>query len=131
MEKNNKYSSSFSLSFNITVYLGNICRVEFIENEEDVIRIEAQGDATFIRYLNVEQEKDSLVVQVKNPCRSDTCWEPYDREGYEGENCIRVYLGNNDVNINTINYLNLNTLSYNNENGNYEVICSTDQVAIR
>ena len=130
VKKMNVYSKAFAMCSNITIYLGNICRVEFIENEEDTIRIEAKGDSTFIRYLDAEYEDETLLVQVKNPCGSSIRWNSYDREEYEGENFVRIYLGKKDVNINAINYLDLNALSRENEKGNFEVVCSIDQDAI-
>lgn len=120
-----EYSKEFALCKNITVYLGNICRVEYIESNDGVCRVEAEGDSTFIRFFETEQIGDKLEVKIKNPNGSEIHWEPYDREGYTDENYVRIHLGGEDVDYNNINYLDLQALWHKNEqSGNYEVICS-------
>ena len=120
-----EYSKEFALCKNITVYLGNICRVEYIESNDGVCRVEAKGDTTFIRYFEAEQIGDQLEVKIKNPNGSAIHWEPYDREDYSDENYVRIHLGGEDVDYNNINYLDLQALwNKNEQTGNYEVICS-------
>lgn len=125
MQRNNEYKKEFTACKTITVYLGNVCRVEYIENDNDICRVEAKGDPVFLRYFDVEQAGDDLIVQVKNPSGSTIRWESYDREGYTDENLVRIHIGGEEVNFNSINYLDLNALSHVNEQGNYEVICSS------
>lgn len=108
---------------NITVYLGNKCRVEFIEDTGGICRMEAKGDPVFISYLDAEQDGDNLLVQIKNPCGSSIKWEEYDREGYTGENFVRIHTGMKDANVSTINYLDLTARGGDNADGNFEVLC--------
>jgi len=106
----------------ITVYLGNKCRVVFIEDDSGISRIEAKGDPVFIRYLDAETDGNKLIVQIKNPCGSSIKWEEYDREGYDGENLVRIFY-TGEADICTINYLNLTAVSQDSADGNFEVIC--------
>ena len=115
------YEEFAAPSKHITVYLGNKCRVVFIENGSGISRIEAKGDPVFIRYLDTEQDGDKLVVQIKNPCGSSIKWEEYDRESYDGENLVRIHTG--EVDICTINYLDLTAISQDSADGSFEVIC--------
>lgn len=124
MKRNNEYKKEFTACQTITVYLGNECRVEYVESDNGVCKVEAQGDPVFLRYFDVEQEGANLLVQIKNPSGSAIRWESYDREGYTGENLVRIYIGCDGVNINSINYLDLNALSHINEQGHDEVISS-------
>ena len=120
-----KYSKEFAVCKNITVYFGNICRVEYIENKEGICKVEAEGDPVFIKYFDAEQTDDQLLVQIKNPSGSAIFWEPYDRQGYTDENKVWIYYCGKDVNYTNINYLDLQaTLRRNEQSGNEEVICS-------
>ena len=112
----------FAACKNITVYLGSKCRVVFIEDDSGISRIEAKGDPVFIRYLDAETDGDTLTVQIKNPCGSSIKWEEYDREGYDGENLVRIHTGGK-CNIATVNYLDLTAYSGDNADGHYEVLC--------
>lgn len=124
MMKEYEYSKKFKDCKQITVYFGNICKVEFIENTNGVFRIEAEGDPVFIKYFDAEQADDQLTVQIKNPSGSVISWKPYDREGYTGENLVRIYVGNKDVGYNNVNYLDLQATARDNEQtGNYEIVC--------
>ena len=122
MTQENKCVKEFALCKNITVYLGNICRVEYIENNDSTCIVKAEGDPVFIRYFDAEQTGDELIVQIKNPSGSAILWEPYDREGYTNENIVHIYLGEKCVNYTNINYLDLQAnFSQNEQTGNYEV----------
>jgi len=122
--KKYEYRKEITYCKQITVYLGNICRVEYVENKNGVFRIEAKGDPVFIKYFDVEQTGDQLTVQIKNPSGSVIRWEPYDREGYNDENLVRIYVGSKDVDYNNVNYLDLQATTRENEQtGNYEIIC--------
>lgn len=124
MMKEYEYSKEFKDCKQITVYFGNICKVEFIENTNGVFRIEAEGDPVFIKYFDAEQADDQLTVQIKNPSGSVISWKQYDREGYTGENLVRIYVGNKDVGYNNVNYLDLQATARDNEQtGNYEIVC--------
>lgn len=112
----------FAACKNITVYLGSKCRVVFIEDDSGICRIEAKGDPVFISYLDAETDGDHLVVQIKNPCGSSIKWEEYDREGYTGENLVRIHAGGK-ADITTVNYLDLTAVSQDSTDGNFEVIC--------
>ena len=116
------YGEFAAPSKNVTVYLGNKCRVVFIEDDSGISRIEAKGDPVFIRYLDAEQNGDKLVVQIKNPCGSSVRWEEYDREGYNSENLVRIHTGGK-ADINSINYLDLTATGQDSADGNFEVIC--------
>ncbi len=129
MNQKYKYSRKFEACKNITVYLGNICRVEYVESKEDVCKIEAEGDPVFIGYLDAERTGEQLLVQIKNPSGSTIVWEPYDRKGYTKENIVRIYSRGKDVNYTNINYLNLKaTFGKNKQSGNDEVICCNNYI---
>ncbi len=131
MTQENKYVKEFALCKNITVYLGNICRVEYIENNDGTCIVKAEGDPVFIRYFDAEQTGDELIVQIKNPSGSAILWEPYDREGYTNENIVHIYLGEKGVNYTNINYLDLQAnFSQNEQTGNYEVNTVVNTVRI-
>lgn len=122
----NEYIAEFEKCHNIDVRLGNTCRVEFIDTEDEFCRVVAKGDPVFIRYFDVEPEDDRLLINIKNPLGSDVHWKPYDREGYGYVNTLHVYTGySKDVDVNrcTFNFLDLHTVAFNNVNGNFEVIC--------
>ena len=87
----NEYNGTFEICQHIKLYLGNICRVELIEEQGKTCRVRAAGDPIFIRLFDVEQDGDTLCVDVRNPCGPTTRWESYDRGGYTGENLIQIY----------------------------------------
>ena len=109
----------------IKVHLGNICRVEFIENENVPCSVQAQGDEIFLCYFDVEQNDTMLCITVKNPRGSDEYWEAYDRRGYNGENYVRISTGKgkDKTDIRVINYLDLKVEARENCRGNYEIVC--------
>ena len=110
----------------IKVHLGNICRVEFIENENIPCSVQAQGDEIFLHYFDVEYTDTMLCVTIKNPSGSEESWETYDRNGYNGENYVQISTGRrkDKTDICVINYLDLKVKSRENYRGNYEVVCS-------
>ena len=120
-----RYSKEFTTCKNITVYLGNCCRIEYVESENDICKVEAEGDQVFINFFDAEQAGDQLLVQIKNPGGSAILWEPYDRKGYSGENIVKIYYCGKNSNYTNINYLDLKaTFGKNKQSGNDEVICS-------
>ena len=126
----NRYSSDkeefpFDICGNINVSLGNICRVEFIEETCENGIVKVQGDKVFRHYFDIETNNDTLFVSIKNPGGSDTYWKEYDRLGFTGENMVRIYTGcaKDTVNIKVINYLDLEVTSKENGKGRYEVQC--------
>ena len=109
LQQETEYNKDFFACQTITVYLNNICRMEHIRIDDGICRIRAQGDPVFLRYFDVEQTGNHLLVQVKNPSGSAFHWEPYDREEYMGENLVQICIGA-DVNLNVIDGFNLDTL---------------------
>lgn len=122
----NEYNGNFDICNHIKIYLGNTCRVEWIEDYGETCRVQATGDPVFIRFFDVEQDGHTLCVDVRNPCSSGTRWEAYDREGYTGENLVRIYTPITEDNLcfETINFLDLAAENGTNEQGHYQVICS-------
>lgn len=120
-----EYSGEFAPCKNFKVFLGNVCRVEWIEDQVEGCRVKAVGDPVFLRFLDVEQEGDTLIFNIKNPNGSGTFWEAYDREGYTGENYIEIHtVASGDGDICTENFLNLSCIAEEaNERGNYQVAC--------
>jgi len=117
-----EYTAEFSGVKNIHCYLGNVCRIELIEDADDTGRITAVGDPVFLSYFDSELEGDTLTVNIKNPCGSNEVWKPYDRMGYTGENLVRIFVKNYS-NYSVCNFLYLQVISDENENGNYETVC--------
>lgn len=119
------YSGEFEVSKQIKVLLGNTCRVEFMEGQAECCKVKAIGDPVFLRYFDVEREGDTLLVNVKNPCGSETLWEPYDRQGYTGENLVKIYTGaaKDATDMEAVNYLDLHAIGGSNERGNFQVEC--------
>lgn len=128
----------FSDTQSVRVLLGNVCRVEFIERRVadilddgtgvldgiDGILVHTTGDPVFLRYLETEKEDGCLLVKIKNPCGSDDQWQPYDRQGYSGENVVEITAQSWDErDINVVNYLDLHATAQTNAAGHYEVIC--------
>ncbi len=116
---------AFDKCKSIHISLGNICRVEFINEEISGCRIVANGDSVFIRYFDVENVDGKILINIKNPCGSAVHWEEYDRKGYQGENLVRIYA--QEPNILSLNYLDLCCTNNTNEAGNYEIVCSRTQ----
>lgn len=133
MEKRqNQYNTELIEEFEkcntISVYCGNICRIEVINEVSEKGHVHVVGDPVFLRYFALEYvpgqgDADRIMINIKNPSGSDVYWKSYDRQDYEGENFVRIFTGclNADVNVN--NYLDLNAVSSINPQGNLEVIC--------
>lgn len=119
-----EFNAYADICHKITVCLGNICRVVFIEDHSSKCRINAVGDSVFLRYFNIEQSDDSLTINIKNPSGSSVYWKEYDRS-YDGQNVVQISIGCaiENVDIITINYLDLNVNSRVNEQRCYEVVC--------
>lgn len=124
-----EYNGDFDICSHIKIYLGNICRVELIEGHGEGCRVKAAGDPIFIRFFDAEQDGDTLLVDVRNPCGSKTRWEVYDRKGYTNENLIQIYtpVFGDDLCFETENYLDLIAENGISEQGNYQVICSVPE----
>lgn len=107
------------------LYLGNECRVEFIEEDEHECVISVSGDDTFLRFFDVEQEGHTIILHINNPSGTAEYWKEYDRNGYPSDNYIKIYTGGakDTANIQAINYLNLTAESSENPDGNYEICC--------
>jgi len=121
-----KISRQVPVCKNILVYLGNICRIEVIEGKHTTAKVVAEGDPVFLRYFDVEAERDTLSVNIKNPCGSLTTWESYDRDGYTKENLVKIYTGlpkESGANFCSLNFLDLEAVSRENKKGNHEVVC--------
>lgn len=116
-----EYEEEFEPCRVIDAAVGNICRIIFIDGESNKASVKAVGDPTFISYFSAEREEGRLLIEVKNPSGSAEKWEPYDREGYEGENLVTVFTGRKETNVEVLNYLDLCCESRDN-NGNFEVI---------
>lgn len=91
----------------IDVAVGNVCRLLFYDGTRDKALIQAVGDPTFIKYFSAEKEDDRLLIEVKNPSGSAEKWIPYDRDGLNGENLVRVFTGMDLTDIRVTNYLDL------------------------
>ncbi len=115
----------FGCSSNIKVLLGNVCRVEFIEEAEKVGIVKVMGDIVFRQYFSVEENSDTLLIHIKNPNGSEIHWNEYDRYGFDDENVVQVFTGcaKDAINLEVINFLDLAVDSRENEKGNYEVKC--------
>lgn len=113
----------------IEIECGNICRIEIINDKRENSSLIATGDDTFIRYLYVEADTNSLHVYIKNPSGSDIKWIPYDRKNYKNDNKIKIFTGSNrhECGVVVINYLDLNLTQLVNSNGNTEWICYPDK----
>lgn len=120
-----EYSREFPDCKNVKVYLGNLCRVEWIEDAVESCRVQAEGDPVFLRYFDAETDGQTLTVNIKNPCGSGTYWESYDRQGYTGENLVWIHTvrHEDEGNFAAINYLNLHAIGEVNAQGNYQVTC--------
>lgn len=65
------------------ILLGNVCRVEYIEEAEEVGIVKVMGDIVFKQYFSVEENSDTLFIHIKNPNGSEVHWNEYDRFGSE------------------------------------------------
>ncbi len=124
-ESERKYA--FPMPGTINVNLGNLCRVELVELDENAAEsglcvINVTGDSVFLSYFNVEELAGVLYIDVKNPSGSMEHWQEYDRRGFAGENLVVIYAGR-EVNFYSNNFLDLLTETRENERGNYEVVC--------
>ena len=108
---------------NIEIRVGNLCRIEVIDGENENARLDIEGDALFIEFFSVEKEYGGIKIEVKNPNGAGEKWTPYDRNGYLGENIIRVYTGRSCSNVDIYNYLDITVEEKEKENGVFEWIC--------
>ena len=121
-----KVTREVAICKKILVYLGNTCRIQVIDGKHSTAKVVAEGDPTFLRFFDVEAERETLSVNIKNPNGSLTTWESYDRGGYTEENTVKIYTGlpkEIGVKFCSINFLDLEVVSRENKNGNHEVIC--------
>ena len=91
----------------IDVAAGNVCRLLFYDGARDKALLQAVGDSTFVRYFSAEKEDGRLLIEVKNPSGSAEKWTPYDRDGLNAENLVRVFTGMEQTDILVTNYLDL------------------------
>ncbi len=124
----NKYSDHersfvFEQLKNIEIQVGNLCRIEVIDGENENARLDLEGDASFVEFFSVEKEYGKLRIDLKNPNGSVNKWTPYDRGGYSGENIIRIYTGCVYSNVEICNYLDISVETSEKENGVFEWIC--------
>lgn len=107
----------------IKLYIGNLCRVEFIEQETDDFIINAVGDRLFMEFFDVEKDEETVIINIKNPNSNSVHFEAYGKEGYAGENIVTVHTGRSKdmIEIQAINYLDLHVCSKDNQKGNFEV----------
>ena len=115
----------------IDVAVGNACRLLFYDGARDRALLQAVGDPTFIRYFSAEMEDGRLLIEVKNPSGLAEKWAPYDRDGINGENLVRVFTGVAETNICVTNYLDLCCRSSTADSQNvYEVTVTPPKPAI-
>ena len=79
---NAKDKMRFACCSNIKVLLGNVCRVEFIEEPKKEGIVKVTGDVVFRQYFSLEENSDTLFINIKNPSGSETYWNEYDRFGF-------------------------------------------------
>lgn len=124
-------TEEFEVCGRIHVKCGNVCRVEFIEESGEKGYVYAAGDPVFLRYFSLEQTggtdgSGELTIAIKNPAGSAFHWTSYDRQGFEGENYVRVFTGSPHTDVCVTNYLDLHVVSGTNPQGNYEAAFCTD-----
>ncbi len=130
MESNSNYESNnerhyvFEPLGHISVYVGNPCRIEVIDGAQENSTLDIQGDATFLKFISVEKENGSLYLSIKNPNCSDSHWTPYDKEGYTGDNIVRINTGVHDSDVNVTNYLDLALENEPFDGNTYTWVCS-------
>lgn len=108
---------------NIEIRVGNLCRIEVIDGENESSRLDLEGDASFVEFFSIEKIYGGIKIEVKNPSGAGERWTPYDREGYSGENIIRIYTGSAWSNVDIYNYLDISVEESEKENGIFEWIC--------
>ncbi len=128
-EKNIEKYSDHERSFvfepikNIEIRVGNLCRIEVIDGANESSRLDLEGDASFVEFFSIEKVYGGIKIEVKNPSGAGEKWIPYDREGYSGENIIRIYTGSAWSNVDIYNYLDISVEESEKENGIFEWIC--------
>ena len=128
-EKNIEKYSDHERSFvfepikNIEIRVGNLCRIEVIDGENESSRLDLEGDAAFVEFFSIEKIYGGIKIEVKNPSGAGERWTPYDREGYSGENIIRIFTGSAWSNVDIYNYLDISVEESEKENGIFEWIC--------
>ncbi len=114
----------------IDVAVGNACKILFYDGARDRALLQAVGDPTFVRYFSAENEDGRLLIEVKNPSGSAEKWAPYDRDGLNGENLVRVFTGMAQTDICVTNYLDLCCRASTPEQNAYEVNVALPRTAI-
>jgi transcriptional regulator with XRE-family HTH domain len=109
---------------NIEIRVGNVCRIEVIDGENESSRLDLEGDASFVEFFSIEKIYGGIKIEVKNPSGAGERWTPYDREGYSGEHLIRIYTGSVWSNVDIYNYLDISVEESEKENGIFEWICN-------
>lgn len=123
------YTLNFPVPQKLRIDMGNICQVEIIQGTEEECRLVVNGDPIFMEYFSAEAEDDLLVIRIKNPSGSEIHWQPYDRCGYEKDNCVQIYTGiisEEDLDILVVNYLDLCCTDRINHRGNLEYVCTKE-----
>jgi len=115
-----EYSKEFKPCTYIRAFVGNVCRIEFIDGDRDKALVRAVGDPTFIEFFSAEIDDGLLMIEVMNPNSSDLKWLPYERKGYKSENLVQVFTGRKVSDVEVTNYLDLDCVSGFNAAGNYE-----------
>lgn len=125
MKKHSIHERSFVFEQlkNIEIRVGNLCRIEVIDGENENARLDLEGDASFVEFFSIEKEYVGIKIEVKNPNGAGEKWTPYDRGGYSGENIIRIYAGCVYSNVEICNYLDISLEASEKENGVFEWIC--------
>ena len=105
IEKYSDHERSFAFEQlkNIEIRVGNVCRIEVIDGENESSRLDLEGDASFVEFFSIEKIYGGIKIEVKNPSGAGERWTPYDREGYSGENLIRIYTGSAWSNVDIYN----------------------------
>ena len=109
---------------NIEIRVGNLCRIEVIDGENESSRLDLEGDASFVEFFSIEKIYGGIKIEVKNPSGAGEKWTPYDRSDYSGENIIRIYTGSAWSNVDIYNYLDISVEESEKENGIFEWICN-------
>ena len=125
IEKYSDHERSFAFEQlkNIEIRVGNVCRIEVIDGENESSRLDLEGDASFVEFFSIEKIYGGIKIEVKNPSGAGEKWTPYDRGGYSGENLIRIYTGSAWSNVDIYNYLDISVEESEKENGIFEWIC--------
>lgn len=130
---NKEYVEEFEKCTAISVRCGNVCRIEVISGISGKGHVHAVGDPVFLHYFALEhvtgqKEDDGILINIKNPTGSSSHWNSYDRQGYTGENFVRIFTGcsRDEVNVTVYNYLDLHCVSGTNAGGNFEAVCTAE-----